>query len=89
MTPALLLHFLEDVDLFGTGAVINNAAKISTAIKYADLEEAKGWELLNEATANPADWDAFITTVKKIAKELTGTAALTFNTLSKNIGPNQ
>jgi len=42
-TPALLLCFLEDVDLLGTAAVINDAAKICAVIRYADLKEAEGW----------------------------------------------
>jgi len=65
-TPALLPCFLEDVELLGDAAVITVAAKICAAIRYADLEEAEGWELLDEAVAAPADWDAFVAAVKKL-----------------------
>jgi len=65
-TPALLPRFLEDIELLGDAAAITAAAKICVVIQYADLEEAKGWELLDEAVAAPADWDAFVATVKKL-----------------------
>ena len=65
-TPALLPCFLEDVDILGTAAGITQEAKIRAAIRYADLEEAEGWELLAEATAAPADWNDFVDAVKKL-----------------------
>ena len=65
-TPALLPYFLEDVDLLGTAAVIGDAAKIHAAIRYANLKEAKGWKLFDEATVNLVDWDAFVTAVKRL-----------------------
>jgi hypothetical protein len=63
---ALLPRFLEDVDILGTAAGITEAEKIRAAIRYADLEEAEGWELLDEATANPPNWDNFVLAVKKL-----------------------
>ena len=42
---ALLLRFLEDVDILSTVASIMDLEKIRAAIRYADLEEAGGWEL--------------------------------------------
>ena len=65
-TPALLPRFLEDVDTIGTAATINPGEKIRYAIRYADLEESEGWELLDEASAAVPDWDAFATAVKKM-----------------------
>ena len=65
-TPALLPRFLEDVELLGDAAAITAAAKIRAAIWYADLEEAEGWELLDEAVTAPADWDAFVAAIKKL-----------------------
>ena len=47
-TPALLPRFLEDVNILGTVARITDLEKICAAIRYADLEEAEGWELLDE-----------------------------------------
>ena len=65
-TPALLLRFLEDVNIIGTVASIAEAEKIRAAIRYADLEEAEGWELLPKVTAVPADWGNFVDAVKKL-----------------------
>ena len=65
-TPALLLCFLEDVNIIGMVASISKAEKIRAAIRYADLEEAEGWELLPEVTAVPADWSNFVDAVKKL-----------------------
>ena len=65
-TPALLPHFLEDVDILSTAAGITDLEKIRAAIRYADLEEAEGWELLDEVTANPPDWVNFAQAVKKL-----------------------
>ena len=65
-TPALLPCFLEDVDILSTVAGIMDLEKIRAAIRYADLEEAEGWELLDEVTANPLDWVNFTWAVKKL-----------------------
>jgi len=65
-TLALLPCFLEDIKVLGDAAVITAAAKIHVAIWYANLEEAKGWELLDEAVAVPANWDAFVAAIKKL-----------------------
>ena len=65
-TPALLPRFFEDVDILGTAAGIMNLEKIRATIRYADLEEAKGWELLDEVAANPPDWANLTWAVKKL-----------------------
>ena len=65
-TLALLPCFLEDVDILGTAAGITDLEKIRATIRYADLEEAEGWELLDEVTANPPDWANFARAVKKL-----------------------
>ena len=65
-TPALLPCFLEDVDILGTVVGITDLEKICAAIRYADLEEAEGWELLDEVAANPPDWANFTRAVKKL-----------------------
>ena len=65
-TPALLPHVLEDVDILGMAAGITEEAGIRATIRYADLKEVEGWELLAEATAAPADWNDFVDTIKKL-----------------------
>ena len=65
-TLALLLRFLKDVDILGTAAGITDLEKIRAAIRYADLEEAEDWELLDEVTTNPLDWVNFARAVKKL-----------------------
>ena len=65
-TPAVLPRFLEDVDILGTAAGITDLEKIRAAIRYADLKEAEGWELLDEVAANPPDWANFAQAVKKL-----------------------
>ena len=65
-TPTLLPRFLEDVDILGTVAGITDLEKICAAIRYADLKEAEGWELLDEVDANPPDWANFARGVKKL-----------------------
>ena len=65
-TPALLPRFFEDVDILGTVAGIMDLEKIRATIRYADLEEAKDWELLNEVAANPPDWANLTWAVKKL-----------------------
>ena len=65
-TPALLPCFLEDVNILGTVAGITDLEKICATIRYADLEEAEGWELLDEVATNPPDWANFARAVKKL-----------------------
>ena len=65
-TPALLPRFLEDIDILRTVVGITQEAKIRATIRYADLEEAEGWELLAKVTAAPVDWSNFVDTVKKL-----------------------
>ena len=65
-TLALLPRFLEDVNILSTVASITDLEKICAAIRYADLEEAEGWELLDEVAANPPDWVNFTRAVKKL-----------------------
>ena len=72
-TPALLLCFLEDVDILGTVASITDLEKICAAIRYADLEEAEGWKLLDEVATNPLDWANFAWAVKKLYPGCEGT----------------
>ena len=89
-TPALLPHFLKDVDILGTAASITDLEKIRAAIRYADLEEMEGWELLDEVTANPPDWANFTQAAKKlypVAKAPTDTVRPIFNIWSRSFGP--
>ena len=72
-TLALLPRFLEDVNILGTAAGITDLEKICAAIRYADLKEAEGWELLDEVTANPLDWVNFTQAVKKLYPGCEGT----------------
>ena len=65
-TLALLPHFLKDVNILSTAAGIMDLEKIRAAIRYADLEEAEGWELLDEVATNPPDWANFAWAVKKL-----------------------
>ena len=68
-TPALLPHFLKDINILGTAAGITQEAKIRAAIRYANLKE----ELLAEATAALADWNNFVNTIKKLYPGCKGT----------------
>ena len=52
--------------ILGTAAGIMDLEKICAAIRYADLEEAEGWELLDEVAVNPPDWVNFSQVVKKL-----------------------
>ena len=72
-TPALLPRFLEDVDILSTAASITDLEKICAAIRYADLEEAEDWELLDEVTAHPPDWANSARAVKKLYPSCEGT----------------
>ena len=65
-TPSLLPRFLDDVDILGTTATLTDAKNVRTSIRYADLEESEGWELLPEAIVVPANWAAFTLTVKAL-----------------------
>ena len=65
-TPSLLPRFLEDVDILGTAATLTDAEKVRTSIRYADLEELEGWELLPDAIVIPANWAAFALAVKAL-----------------------
>ena len=65
-TLALLLSFLEDVVILSTAAGIMDLEKIRATIRYADLKEVEGWELLDEVTTNPPDWVNFTRAVKKL-----------------------
>ena len=64
--PLELPHYLEDIDLLGDAATLNEAQKIKAAICYAVLDKAEVWQTFPEVTANLADWDAFVATVKKL-----------------------
>ena len=72
-TLALLRRFLKDVNILGTAAGIMDLEKICAAIRYADLEEMEGWELLDEVAANPLDWANFARAVKKLYPGCEGT----------------
>ena len=57
---------LPESSVTGTAASITDLEKIRAAIRYADLKEAEGWELLDEVTTNPPDWANFAWAVKKL-----------------------
>ena len=65
-TPSELPRYLEDIDLLGHAAALDQAQKIKAAIRYAALDEAGVSQTLPEATANPADLDAFVAAIKKL-----------------------
>ena len=64
--PSELPRYLEDIDLLGDAAALDKSQKIKVAICYAALDEAEVWQMLPEATANPADWADFIAATKKL-----------------------
>ena len=72
-TPAVLPHFLEDVDLLGTAAGINDAEKICYAMQYADLDEAKVWQTVDAAFAMNPVWSDFVDQVKELYLGCEGT----------------
>ena len=72
-TPALLPHFLKDINILSTVAGIIDLEKIRATIRYADLKEVEGWELLDEVTVNPPDWANFAWAVKKLYPSCEGT----------------
>ena len=72
-TPSELPRYLEDIELLGNAAVITIEQKIKAALCYAILDEAKVCQTLPEATAVLANWDAFITAVKKMYPGCEGT----------------
>ena len=65
-TPSEHLRYQEDIELLGNAAIITIEQKIKAALRYAVLDEAEVWQTLPEATAVPADWDAFVTAVKQM-----------------------
>ena len=71
--PSELPCYLEDIELLGNAAVITIEQKIKAALRYAILDEAKVWQMLLEATAVLADWDAFVAAVKKMYPGCKGT----------------
>ena len=54
-TLSQLPRYLKDINLLGDQAGLDQEKKIKAALHYADLEEAELWEMLPEATNNPAD----------------------------------
>ena len=64
--PSELPRYLEDIDLLGDAAVLDEAQKIKANICYAALDEAEVWQTLPEETANPADWADFVAATKKL-----------------------
>ena len=64
--PSELPHYLEDIDLLGDTATLNEAQRIKAAIHYTVHDEAEVQQTLPEVTANLVDWDAFVTTIKKL-----------------------
>ncbi|KIO07148.1 hypothetical protein M404DRAFT_137550 [Pisolithus tinctorius Marx 270] len=63
-SPTQLPHYLEDIDFLSTLTTLDDCGKIRAAIRYADLEEAKVWQMLPEAAPVADSWDAFVVTVK-------------------------
>ena len=83
-TPSELPWYLEDIDLLGDAAVLDEVQKIKATIHYAALDEAEVWQMLPEAIANLADWADFIAATKKLypdARVLTSIVMLIFNIL--------
>ena len=72
-TPVVLPHFLEDVDLLGTAAGINDAKKICYAMWYADLDEAEVWQTVDAASAANPVWNNFVDQVKELYPGCEGT----------------
>ena len=72
-TPAVLPRFLEDVDLLGTAAGINDAEKICYAMWYVDLDEAEVWQMVDAASAVNPVWNDFIDQVKELYPGCEGT----------------
>ncbi|KAF8124195.1 hypothetical protein EV363DRAFT_1454736 [Boletus edulis] len=58
-TLVSLPRFLEDVEQLATASSLNQVETIRATIRYANLEESEGWELLDEATTVPAIWADF------------------------------
>ena len=63
---------LEDIDLLGDAAVLDEVQKIKAAIHYAALDEAEVWQTLPEATANLVNWADFIAATKKLYSRCEG-----------------
>ena len=64
--PSELPQYLEDIDLLGDAAILDEAQRIKVTIRYAALDEAEVWQMLPEAIANPADWADFVAATKKL-----------------------
>ena len=65
-TPSELPRYLEDIDLLGDTAVLDEAQKMKATIHYAALDEAEVWQTLPEAIANPVDWADSVAATKKL-----------------------
>ncbi|KIN96363.1 hypothetical protein M404DRAFT_33339 [Pisolithus tinctorius Marx 270] len=63
-SPTQLPCYLKEINFLGTLAAVDDRGKIRAAIRYADLEEAKVWQMLPAATPTANDWDAFVVAVK-------------------------
>ncbi|KAG2066246.1 hypothetical protein BDR04DRAFT_962968, partial [Suillus decipiens] len=61
-TPACLIPFIEDVDAISDHVMLTNKQQIKAALRYAPIEEAETWEMLEEATL--PDWKKFVAAVK-------------------------
>ena len=72
-TPSELPCYLEDIELLGNAAVITIEQKIKVALHFAVLDKVEVWQTLPEATAVPADWNTFVTMVKKMYPGCEGT----------------
>ena len=72
-TLAVLPRFLEDVDLLGTAAGINDAKKICYAMRYVDLDEAEVWQMVDAASTTNPVWNDFVDQVKELYLGCEGT----------------
>jgi len=71
--PSELPRYLEDVEDIADAAILDHGGKIRAALCYAALDKAELWQTLTEATAIPADWNAFVVAVKKLYPGCEGT----------------
>ncbi|KAF8545599.1 hypothetical protein OG21DRAFT_1492171 [Imleria badia] len=58
--PSHLTPFLTAIAEFAVQAGVLFSSRIKLAIRYANLDEAKFWEMLPEATAPSQDWMSFV-----------------------------
>jgi hypothetical protein len=66
-TTTLLISYIDDVEsLIAAANIADDAQKIKIALRFADEDEAEGWRLLAQATAQPADWATFIQALKDL-----------------------